>query len=188
MTVSPSRMSPREQRPRELVVDLVLHEPAQRTRPVDRVVAALGEPGAGIRRDRERQPALGEPLLEPVDVERHDLAEVVGGERREHHDVVEAVDELGLERLAHQLVAPRPSSAPTRGSGRSRNWLPRFEVRIRIVLRKSTVRPWPSVSRPSSSTCSSTSNTSGCAFSTSSSRITEYGRRRTASVSWPPCS
>ena len=29
------------------------------------------------------------------------------------------------------------------------------------VLRKSTVRPWPSVSRPSSSTCSSTLNTSG---------------------------
>ena len=70
----------------------------------------------------------------------------------------------------------------------TRNWLPRLLVRIRMVFRKSTVRPWPSVSRPSSSTCSSTSNTSGCAFSTSSSRITEYGRRRTASVSWPPCS
>ena len=40
------------------------------------------------------------------------------------------------------------------------------------VLRKSTVRPWPSVSRPSSSTCSSTLNTSGCAFSTSSSSTT----------------
>ena len=53
---------------------------------------------------------------------------------------------------------------------------------ITTVLRKSTVRPWPSVRRPSSSTCSSTLNTSGCAFSTSSSRITEYGRRRTASV------
>ena len=49
---------------------------------------------------------------------------------------------------------------------------PRFEVRIRIVLRKSTVRPWPSVSRPSSSTCSSTSKTSGWAFSTSSSSTT----------------
>ena len=30
---------------------------------------------------------------------------------------------------------------------------PRLEVRMRMVLRKSTVRPWPSVSRPSSSTC-----------------------------------
>ena len=49
---------------------------------------------------------------------------------------------------------------------------PRFEVRMRMVLRKSTVRPWPSVSRPSSSTCSSTSNTSGWAFSTSSNSTT----------------
>ena len=39
-------------------------------------------------------------------------------------------------------------------------------------MRKSTVRPWPSVSRPSSSTCSRTSKTSGCAFSTSSSSTT----------------
>ena len=54
-----------------------------------------------------------------------------------------------------------------------------------IVLRKSTVRPCASVSRPSSSSCSSTLSTSGCAFSTSSNSTTEYGRRRTASVSWP---
>jgi hypothetical protein len=40
------------------------------------------------------------------------------------------------------------------------------------VFLKSTVRPWPSVRRPSSSTCSSTLNTSGWAFSTSSSSST----------------
>ena len=40
------------------------------------------------------------------------------------------------------------------------------------VFLKSTVRPWPSVRRPSSSTCSSTLKTSWCAFSISSSRIT----------------
>ena len=44
-----------------------------------------------------------------------------------------------------------------------------------MALRKSTVRPWPSVSRPSSSTCSRMSKTSGCAFSTSSSRTTRVG-------------
>ena len=43
------------------------------------------------------------------------------------------------------------------------------------ALVKSTVRPSPSVSRPSSMTCSSTFQTSGCAFSISSSRITLYG-------------
>ena len=47
------------------------------------------------------------------------------------------------------------------------------------VFLKSTVRPLPSVSRPSSRICSSTLNTSGCAFSISSNSITAYGRRRT---------
>ena len=50
---------------------------------------------------------------------------------------------------------------------------PRFEVITITVFLKSTVRPWPSVRRPSSSTCSSALNTSGCAFSISSNRITE---------------
>ena len=59
---------------------------------------------------------------------------------------------------------------------------------IRTVLVKSTVRPWPSVSRPSSSTCNKMLKTSGWAFSSSSSNTTEYGRRRTASVSCPPSS
>ena len=35
-----------------------------------------------------------------------------------------------------------------------------------------TVRPWPSVNTPSSRTCNSTLNTSGCAFSTSSNSTT----------------
>ena len=59
---------------------------------------------------------------------------------------------------------------------------------ITTVFLKSTVRPCPSVILPSSSIWSKTLNTSGCAFSTSSSRITQYGCRRTASVSCPPSS
>jgi hypothetical protein len=44
---------------------------------------------------------------------------------------------------------------------------------ITTVFLKSTVRPWPSVSRPSSMTWSSTLKTSVCAFSSSSSSTTE---------------
>ena len=65
---------------------------------------------------------------------------------------------------------------------------PMFDVMITIVLRKSTLRPCASVSLPSSSTCNRMLKTSGWAFSISSSRTTEYGLRRTASVSWPPSS
>ena len=65
---------------------------------------------------------------------------------------------------------------------------PRLLVIIISVFLKSTMRPCPSVRRPSSSTCKSTLNTSAWAFSISSSKITLYGWRRTASVSWPPSS
>jgi hypothetical protein len=51
-------------------------------------------------------------------------------------------------------------------------WLPTFEVMMMTVLRKSTVRPWPSVSRPSSSNWSKVLNTSGWAFSISSNSTT----------------
>ena len=49
---------------------------------------------------------------------------------------------------------------------------PTFEVMIRIVLVKLTVRPWPSVSRPSSMIWRRTLKTSGWAFSISSSSTT----------------
>ena len=60
---------------------------------------------------------------------------------------------------------------------------PTLLVMMMIVFLKLTTRPWPSVSLPSSSTWSRTLKTSGCAFSISSSRMTLYGRLRTASVS-----
>ena len=60
---------------------------------------------------------------------------------------------------------------------------PKLEVIMMIVFLKFTVRPLLSVKRPSSSTWSSMLNTSGCAFSISSNNTTEYGLRRTASVS-----
>ena len=80
----------------------------------------------------------------------------------------------------------RPSSSPTE---KPSVWFfeiwaaPRFEVMITIVLRKSTFRPCESVSFPSSRICKRMLKTSGCAFSISSRRRTEYGLRRTASVS-----
>ena len=52
-------------------------------------------------------------------------------------------------------------------------WLPRLLVMMTTVLVKSTTRPCPSVSRPSSSSCKRTLKTSGWAFSISSKRITE---------------
>mmetsp|Transcript_17729 Transcript_17729/g.56663 ORF Transcript_17729/g.56663 Transcript_17729/m.56663 type:complete len:211 (+) Transcript_17729:346-978(+) len=70
----------------------------------------------------------------------------------------------------------------------TRNCEPRLEVMMMMVLSKLTTSPLLSVRRPSSNTWSRMLKTSGWAFSTSSKSTTEYGRRRTASVSWPPSS
>ena len=80
----------------------MLHQATQRTRPVDRVVAALGKPLARIGIHLNLQPPLGQPLLELLHPERHDLRELLGRERIEHHQLIEPVDELGLERLPHR--------------------------------------------------------------------------------------
>ena len=61
--------------------------------------------------------------------------------------------------------------------------VPRFDVMMMTVFLKSTVRPWASVSRPSSRIWRRVLKTSGCAFSISSKSTTEKGLRRTASVS-----
>ena len=57
-----------------------------------------------------------------------------------------------------------------------------------MVFSKLTILPWLSATRPSSRICKNKLNTSGCAFSISSSNITEYGFLLTFSVSWPASS
>src|SRR3954471_22641796 len=75
------------------------------------------------------------------------------------------------------------SSSPTEkpsGVLRAISDAPMFEVMITIACRKSTVRPWESVRRPSSRICRRMLKTSGWAFSISSSSRTEYGFARPA--------
>ena len=95
------------------------------------------------------------------------------------------------------LSNPRTSTlAASRALSRSliaskRSWitlLPILEVMIIMVFLKSATRPLLSVRRPSSRTCNKILKVSGCAFSISSNKTTEYGLRLTASVSCPPSS
>ena len=194
-TSSPSRhrrarsrlaSSPIEQRQREPIGELLLDHPPQRPCAVGRVIAHVAEQLLGLvgERDLARR------------ARRHARSRARPAARRsrrsarasapEADDVVEPVDELGLEvlgssslaqaRVGLDRVVRSVAVSPRRPTGM-------FEVMIRTVFLKSTVRPCPSVRRPSSITCSSVLNTSGCAFSISSSNTTAYGRRRTASVS-----
>ena len=56
-------------------------------------------------------------------------------------------------------------------------WEPMLEVMIRMAFLNETMRPWLSVTLPSSSICSRMLKTSAWAFSISSNKTTAYGRR-----------
>ena len=105
---------------------------------------------------------------------------LVAAERVEHDDLVDAVQELRPELRRSTSMTCRRDALAERRVARCRpasamRWLPTFDVMMTTVFLKSTVRPLPSVSRPSSSSWSSTLSTSGCAFSISSKSTTEYG-------------
>src|SRR5207248_11008013 len=93
----------------ELVLNLALDQPLQRPGPVARVVSLVRDMRAGAVGQHDPQLALREPLLELPKLDVHDPRDVLAAERFEHHDLVDAVDELRTERradLRHDLLPP----------------------------------------------------------------------------------
>ena len=158
-----------EQQHRRPVADLALDDALQRTGAEGRVEALPGQVGHRRRR-RCRARCAARPGAG---------ATCRAGSRRSSRGRASVSDWKRMISSTRLMNSGLKKSSGSPG---------RFDVMISTTLVKSTVRPWPSVRRPSSSTCSSVLNTSGWAFSISSSSTTEYGRRRTASVSWPPSS
>jgi len=138
-----------------------------------------------------------EILVDLFDQKTHDLDQVVIGERHEENDVVEAIEEFGIEgpfhfaadlifhlgRLAFELrgletqvtALFQESRAEVRGHD--------DDCVLEIDLVAEAVGQLPVFK-----TCSRMLKISGCAFSISSSRMMEYGERLTRSVNWPPSS
>ena len=154
----PARCRPRRSCPRggagEPVADLPLDDPLERAGAEGRVVAVVGERLSGRVGDLERRCA-GRPA---------------GRARRLELDVDDAA--RGRPRSSDRKRTMSSMRLMNSGLKKSRGSPGRFDVMISTALVKSTVRPWPSVRRPSSSSCSSTLNTSGWAFSISSSSTT----------------
>jgi hypothetical protein len=99
--------------------------------------------------------------LPPRDLNIHDRRHVFLAQTVEENDLVQPVEELRTEMGTHDFHDLRLDAVGVGAVGQvARYWLPRLLVRMISVLVKSTTRPCPSVSRPSSSTCSSTLNTS----------------------------
>src|SRR5699024_6116353 len=90
-----------QQRAGELVADLALDQATQRSGAEGRIVAFEGQPVLGPLSDLERDPTIGEPLGHVLDLQIDDRGEFVLVERIEEHDVIETVEELGLERRVH---------------------------------------------------------------------------------------
>jgi hypothetical protein len=111
-----------------------------------------------------------------------DAPQVLVRERLEDDDLVDAVDELGLNVF---FTSPSTMSVTDfwilarvgRLEAHRRLLLmkraPMFDVMMTIVFLKLTRLPSPSVRCPSSKTCSRMLKRSGCAFSISSSSTTE---------------
>src|SRR5690606_8217555 len=87
----------REQRLGQSVADRRLDEPAQRSGPVDRVVAVAREPTARRCCHLQDQPALGQAPLEGRQLYIYNGGKLVERQRAEDHNVVEPVEEFGLE-------------------------------------------------------------------------------------------
>ena len=80
---------------------LALDRAAQRPGAVGRVEPGLGEPRLGGVGHLEGEAAVRQARLQGLDLQVHDPRQLGHGERVEQHDLVQAVEELGLERPAH---------------------------------------------------------------------------------------
>ena len=90
-----------QQHARQLVADLALHQAAQRTGAVRRIVPGVRQPLARRIRHVERDAAFGQTRGHLRHLDVHDAAELVPGQRMEDHQLVETVDELRLELHVH---------------------------------------------------------------------------------------
>ncbi len=86
-----------EQLQRELVDELLLDHPLERARAVGRVVAEVAEQRPRVVGQLDLDAALAHTLDQPLDLQVDDLADLLARERVELDDLVEPVDELGLE-------------------------------------------------------------------------------------------
>src|SRR5713101_2522285 len=93
----------REQLASERRFQLALDYPLQRPRAVRRIVAVLGKVVTSPVRQVERDLSLFEPLTQPHELDIDNLAQFVAGQRMEHHNLIDAVQELRTEALPQNI-------------------------------------------------------------------------------------
>src|SRR5262249_30985145 len=88
---------------RQRALDLLLDGALQRPRPIHRIEAGFPQEVARRVIERQLHVALGQALAQVEQLDVDDGADLARAERVEHHDVVDAVDELRPETLLHDL-------------------------------------------------------------------------------------
>src|SRR6266540_3777559 len=92
-----------EQPQRERVLDHPLDRALERAGAVGRIPAGLGDVLLRLRRQLDLDPAIGEPLPQPGELQLDDLGQLLARERLELDDLVDPVQELGAEDVLHRL-------------------------------------------------------------------------------------
>src|SRR5580700_408539 len=87
----------------ERILDLLLYGALQRSSAVHRIEACLAQHVARRIVEGEIHVALGEALAQVQQLDVDDRAYLARAERVEHHDIVDAIDELRPEALLHNL-------------------------------------------------------------------------------------
>src|SRR5919198_1523820 len=81
----------------EGIFDVLLNDALQRPCPVGGVIALFSQPAFGFLIDLDRDPLLDQLLIEALDLDIHDLHDVFDVQWMEHHDFIDAVQELRVE-------------------------------------------------------------------------------------------
>ena len=94
---------PGQQFPRDRVDQVLLDHAFQRAGAIDRVVAAVGDPGEGGVVEGQGQVAVGQQFFEAAQLDTDDAGHLFAAEAAEQDDLVDAVEEFGAEMGAHRL-------------------------------------------------------------------------------------
>ena len=178
-----------DQQPRERVADRGLDQPAQRPGAVRRVVAgrrpassrAASVTSMVIRRTASR-------FSSSASCRSTMWASSSLGERVEEHDLVEPVEELRLERRAHHAPSPTRASSPGPASGRRGRPSPGCWSGSAACCGSRPCGPGRRSAGRRRAPAAGCRRPPGAPSRPRRAARREYGRRRTASVSWPPSS
>ena len=135
---------------RERILNQPLDSAFHGTGAIGRIVAFAEQQSFRGRSESQSDLSFGEYLHQVFQLQFDDPLDLFLTQGLEENDIVDAVQELGTENLRR---AAKAASRAFFGSFPASSKIadePTFDVMIITVFRKSTVRPFPSVRRPSS--------------------------------------